>query len=68
MKTTDLIHVSITFEDLFSFAKVTKQTTVSGLSYKQIEEDINRGKTFKHFDKVQQISSTYKILSIKQTT
>lgn len=67
MRATDLIHVSITFEDTFSFAKVTKQTTVSGLSYKQIEEDINRGKTFKYFDKKQQINSTYKVLSIKQT-
>ena len=38
----DIVHVKITFEDTFSFAKETKETTVSKLTFDKMLKDIGK--------------------------
>ena len=40
IRDTDIFHVTIVFEDTFSFAKITKKTTVSGLTFKRMQNSI----------------------------
>jgi hypothetical protein len=39
---TDMFHIEITFEDVFSFAKAKRQTTVSGRTLLQMQDQIGQ--------------------------
>lgn len=60
----DIVHVKITFEDTFSFAKETKETTVSKLTFDKMLKDI--GKVISFFSKKDQILWNMKIIKIEQ--
>jgi hypothetical protein len=60
-----IIHVSITFKDLFDFSITTKTKTMLVDTFNKIKtKDI--GRKIRHFDKVQQIAHTYEITKIEQ--
>jgi hypothetical protein len=63
---TDMFHVKITFEDTFSFAKVVKNITVSGLTLKRIQSHIG-DVVIDRFDKNKGIHETLKLLSIERS-
>lgn len=62
---TDMFHVKITFEDTFSFAKIIKNTTVSGLTLRQMQESIGKVVIDK-YNKAAGIHETLRLLSIER--
>ena len=63
---TDMFHVKITFEDTFSFAKTVKNTTVSGLTLKQMQTSIGKV-VIDRYNKKEGIHETLKLLSIERS-
>lgn len=62
---TDMFHVKITFEDTFSFAKVTKEITVSGLTLSNMQKDIGKV-VINRFNKDTQIREILTLKSIER--
>ena len=63
---TDMFHVKVTFEDTFSFAKVIKNITVSGLTLKRMQSHIG-DVVIDRYNKKQGIHETLKLLSIERS-
>lgn len=62
---TDMFHIRIVLEDTFSFAKVTKETTVSGLTLSNMQKDIGKV-VINRFNKATQIREILTLKSIER--
>lgn len=62
---TDMFHIKLTFQDTFSFAKVTKEATVSGLTLSKMQESIGKV-VIDRFNKTTAIHETLKLISIER--
>lgn len=62
---TDIFHIEITFEDVFSFAKAKRQTTVSGRTLLQMQEQIGQV-VINRFNSKTHTRDALKLIEIKQ--
>lgn len=62
---TDMFHITVILEDTFSFAKLTKNVTVSGQTLLKMKEQINTI-VINKFNPKTHIREIYKLIEIKR--
>lgn len=62
----DLIHITITFEDTFSFAKEVRYVTRSVSTFEKMKQDIGKV-VVDCFDKKNAIHRSLKLVSVEQS-
>lgn len=60
---TDMVHVTVTFEDTFSFAKAVRQATVSRLTFDNMQKQVGQI-VIDRFNKQTQIHETLRLISV----
>jgi hypothetical protein len=61
----DIVHIKITFEDTFSFAKTVKYCTRSAETFERMKNDIGKI-VIDRFDKASQIHETLRLVSVER--
>jgi hypothetical protein len=61
----DIVHIKITFEDTFSFAKTVKYCTRSAETFEIMKNDIGKI-VIDRFDRASQIHETLRLVSVER--